>query len=499
MFFVIGYGNNSLRKNKGFYLKKDNWNDYGYVTLFRLSYVDNELIEKHIGEVKIGYKGQGQEEGVIYPQITELEDSFLELPETYFSLGQSLEFYSTLRDLDEETRIEYLNALKDIAYNTDLYQEVYEEKVLKDSLLRNLNRKTVEIQFHRIANGGADLVSYDFRYNPNYNDDKSNFIFEVIPESLPPTNIHAIIGTNGTGKTHTLKGILKDYLVGKYEFFSNAIFMSFSIFDKREDNREHLNTAINNFTYIGAVKETGDIKSAAELGEEFNKTINNILLSNDKTGNLQEALEILNIDYNFSQYRFNELINKFSNTKKSKIDVAECCNFFKNEFSKLSSGHQIILLAITQIIDLVVEKTLILIDEPETHLHPPLLSAFIRVLTKISVSKNAAAILATHSPVVLQDISKSCVSIIRRSGQAINISRPNFETFGENIGTLTEAVFGLELAETGYNKLLKNEVEKLPNYEELIERFNNELSVEAKSFVRIYINEYWKKKGEDRI
>ena len=50
-------------------------------------------------------------------------------------------------------------------------------------------------------------------------------------------------------------------------------------------------------------------------------------------------------------------------------------------FRKLSSGHKIVLLTITKLVEKVEEKTLILVDEPEAHLHPPVLSAFVRALS----------------------------------------------------------------------------------------------------------------------
>ncbi|MED4174884.1 AAA family ATPase [Halalkalibacterium halodurans] len=158
-------------------------------------------------------------------------------------------------------------------------------------------------------------------------------------------------------------------------------------------------------------------------------------------------------------------------------------------FDNLSSGHQIILLSLSKIVELIVEKTLILIDEPETHLHPPLLSAFVRAISEISIAENAVVILATHSPVVLQEVPKSCVSIIRKHGTHVKIDRPRFETFGENVGVLTEEVFGLEIPKTGFHTLLRKVVEETPDYDMVLDRFNNELSIEAKSIIRTYLNE----------
>jgi predicted ATP-dependent endonuclease of OLD family len=73
-------------------------------------------------------------------------------------------------------------------------------------------------------------------------------------------------------------------------------------------------------------------------------------------------------------------------------------------FNKLSSGHKIVLLTITRLVETVEEKTLVMLDEPESHLHPPLLSAFIRALSELLILRNGVAIIATHSPVILQEL-----------------------------------------------------------------------------------------------
>ncbi len=114
-------------------------------------------------------------------------------------------------------------------------------------------------------------------------------------------------------------------------------------------------------------------------------------------------------------------------------------------FRRLSSGHKIVLLTITRLVETVVERTIVLLDEPEAHLHTHLLAAFIRALSDLLIQQNGVAIIATHSPVVLQEVPKSCVWKLRRSGSVSKAERPEYETFGENVGILTREVFGLEV------------------------------------------------------
>jgi predicted ATP-dependent endonuclease of OLD family len=51
-----------------------------------------------------------------------------------------------------------------------------------------------------------------------------------------------------------------------------------------------------------------------------------------------------------------------------------------------------VLLTITRLVETVEERTLVLLDEPEAHLHPPLLSAFVRSLSDLLINRNGVAI-----------------------------------------------------------------------------------------------------------
>lgn len=478
MFYLTSF--RTRRSKPGFHLVSDNWNDFGFYTLYKLFYLDEDLTETEIGYIKIGYKEQ--QEG-----YTDLESNFTNLPESYFSLGQDVIFYKTLRNLGDDVRIQCLTGLHDLAYNPTLYDEVIDEEVVQTSLLRGLNRKTVTKQFRRIAHGGAVLTDYNFEFAFKNGQQNSKFSFEVTPESLPPTNIHTIIGTNGVGKTTTLKGLVDGYLDESLnEDFSNAIFISFSVFDK--NGYYESNNTRKEYYYVGVKTQESKTKSQDDLKQEFHDSIKKIL-SKKRYYYLHRMLEILNADYNLANFGLIDILEEFRDKPQNNESIETCSTLFSEIFDRLSSGHQIILLSITKIVELIVEKTLILIDEPETHLHPPLLSAFVRAISDITVAENAVAILSTHSPVVLQEVPKSCVSIIRKHGSQINIQRPRFETFGENVGVLTEEVFGLEIPRTGFHSLLRKIVAENPVYDEVLDRFNNELSLEAKSIVRTYINE----------
>jgi len=156
-------------------------------------------------------------------------------------------------------------------------------------------------------------------------------------------------------------------------------------------------------------------------------------------------------------------------------------------FKSLSSGHKIVLLTITRLVEVVEEKTLVLIDEPEAHLHPPLLSAFVRSLSNLLIDRNGVAIIATHSPVVLQEVPRTCAWMLRRTGDESIVERPECETFGENVGILTREVFRLEVTQTGFHRFLTEAVMEGGTFESLSERFNNELGAEARAILQALI------------
>lgn len=84
---------------------------------------------------------------------------------------------------------------------------------------------------------------------------------------------------------------------------------------------------------------------------------------------------------------------------------------------------------------------MILFDEPETHLHPNAVAHLFNVMNKILKEFNSFAIIATHSPIVIQEIPRKRVILLTREGNSTISSPMNFETFGENVSELTRHVF----------------------------------------------------------
>ena len=69
-------------------------------------------------------------------------------------------------------------------------------------------------------------------------------------------------------------------------------------------------------------------------------------------------------------------------------------------------------------------------------------------------------------------------------GNYSKFERPRLETFGENIGVLTNEVFGLEITESGFYKILKEILAENDTYEDALTSISNKLGIEGKSILR---------------
>ncbi|WP_373357897.1 AAA family ATPase [Acinetobacter lactucae] len=465
--------------------------------MFNFSLHDEKGKYHELGQVKIGFKGQTTQ----ISTYSTLQTYFFDLPDHYFSLGQDIEYYKKMSKLSEDTRKNILISLNDIVYQPILIEIYEDEYVLNKSLLRDISLSIIKGQYSRVLNGDPPLTEFEFKFKRKeeslYGD--LELSFDVFPNSQPSTNIHAIIGRNGVGKTTLLnqminaiisridtdKAIFVDTsyrsqpIISK-DYFSSLVSVSFSAFDPFLPLTEQSDPSKGTcYYYIGLKKpqERDTLKTIADLHLEFSSTLSRILINTGKKTRWINAIKTLESDENFELINLNQLTENYN--EKSAIGL----------ISRMSSGHAIVLLTITKLVSTVDEKTLVIIDEPESHLHPPLLSAFIRALSELLYNRNGVAIIATHSPVVLQEIPKSCVWKINRIGNITSCFRPEIETFGENVGILTREVFGLEVIKSGFHYLLKKSVESDKTFQEIIEEYDDQLGLEARTILKAMINE----------
>lgn len=442
--------------------------------------------------------------------------------DVFFSLGQDSTYYENINQLDIKVpgfRERYLAAVNDIPFRGDLLGAVLGEPVTQHSLLRTVSVSTVRDQFSRLARGDSGPVGYDLDF-PIRDDPLSPTLrCSVEPNTLPPENIRVLIGRNGAGKSTTLRHIENMLIDGARHFaveeraaqqraqLAKLVSVSFSAFDafKHLSDGESGGDKLT-YHYVGL--QCDEQAPAPPEGES--ESLNPWLLQPDPIAPLRRtrtsdeltdliidkvafcssveglsqrlsaALRIIEGDPNFAEFGITAIVDAGGPTEAIKSAL-------RPVVKPMSSGHKIVLLTLARLVETVAEKTLVLFDEPESHLHPPLLSALVRALSNLLADRNGLAIIATHSPVVLQEVPKSCVYIVENTPDGVTLSPPELETFGENVGTLTAAVFGLEVTRTGFYAMLQSVADEEADYPAALRRFENQLGAEGRAILRAMI------------
>lgn len=496
------------------YLIHIDWNDwFKFETLYSLVVVDGAGQRHDIGGVKIGSRGlQGSSVAGPNARIPAVPQSFDVLPEGFFSLGDGENYYETLNTLDVNLRREILLGLKDCAFDLDRFAEERHQSVMIDSLLRSHTDSAVRKRLHRLANGNAVLTPYAFDFvlppsAPATAAGESDSVlerpgavlkFEVKPESSPPTNVHVIIGRNGVGKSRCLKSIANTVLqiddedaprgtlnhaaTAESAQFAGLVFVSFSAFDSFDlppQVPSGIRAAQIGIRHRDLETKQVSVRTPEQLADDFAESFGKCR-TGLRADRWRSALATLDYDTLFQDLGISRLLDYAEDQwQEASIKL----------FKRLSSGHAIVLMTVTRLVELVDERTLVLLDEPEGHLHPPLLSAFIRALADLLGRRNGVALIATHSPVVLQETPAQCCWMLSRSGRESRAARPPIETFGENVSVLTREVFKLELTNTGFHTLIRQAVDSGKSYEEVVAHFRDQLGAEGRALARTMVFE----------
>lgn len=499
----ITLSGNRLPRNAGksaentIFLVRDSWNDwFQFETTFLLHFAKAGEKPEEVGLVKIGEFGlEGgpgdavTESGIRAPELPNESEG---LSEKFFSLGQDVSYYEFVASLDPETKADFLVSMRDVVADADLMAKAADEPVMNRSLMRSIPRKTIQTQFRRLLQGGDALTSFEIAYH--FGAGEGSIEFAVSPRSTPPTNVHAVIGRNGVGKSRLLD-MLATLIVAPEkangaripsvegaESIASVISVAFSAFDAygpvlppKQRDRDPW------YDYVGLKRLQDNGRSVAlkndrELLEEALEAVREIT-AGARGERLGAALATLEADPQFADFGLTTVLADESRPTALEKEL-------DHSWDKLSSGHKIVLLTTLRLVQTVDEQTLVLIDEPEAHLHPPLLSSFLRALSDLLSERNGVAIVATHSPVVLQEVPSHCVWKLSRAGWEMSATRPSRETFGENTGRLTDDVFGLEVDSTGFHKMLAELVLDHPDYDAALQALDGRLGSEGRLLLR---------------
>lgn len=122
---------------------------------------------------------------------------------------------------------------------------------------------------------------------------------------------------------------------------------------------------------------------------------------------------------------------------------------------RLSSGEIAMAGFVAQAAASIERGSLLLFDEPETHLHPNFVSEFMDLLQDLLAQTGSVALIATHSSFVVREVPRQRVSVLQlRDAEAkrdvgeptkrriVEVSRPQMQTFGASVDDISRFVFG---------------------------------------------------------
>ncbi len=451
------------------------WNDYGSRTLFYLFYYKS-VNEKHeIGPLKILYK-----EEIL--TIDHIDNNFHNLSDNYCSLGQDYDYYLKLKQYLGDNFMRVLFALKDAAFFSSIQEKFENNSVFINSLIRENYQERLLREIKHIV-FGADLKTlYQFEYNfkPCYSDASVPVKFKFERTGYLPNRIYALIGQNGTGKTQFITSLPLDLSNKKHELFTPAaplfskiIAVSYGAFDNFKVPK---NTVEFNYIYCGLKNDEGQIISEIELEEKFSNSWNDI----KRKSRIDIWINIL------SNFLDTAILNELIILDKDGVQTLNIDNLSIIR-KKMSSGQTIMLYVISEIVANIRYDSLLLYDEPETHLHPNAISQLMNTIQELIFKFQSYCIITTHSPLIIRELLSKSVYIVDKNGDVPSVRNIEIESYGENLGVLNDIVFGNREIPKFYKNTISDLIDKGLSYEAIINLLESDqvpLSLSLKIYIK---------------
>lgn len=515
-----------------FALKRSNWDDYGFKIFYQLYRRSDERADDPdlIGSLRILFSGGWENNQMA------IEEDFDALPPTACSVANSLDYYERISALPSEEREWLMESLNDLAANPYLRNEAenfehYHKSLFRDvedvdgfledasAILRSDFSQLPDLSepFTFQVSGWNDPIKFNFDGpDDEWGQWQSERMGTRGPRVVLPRRVAVIIGRNGSGKSTLLSRLARVAFakpsdrksddmqalgeISPPEFgFTRIISISYSAFDSFQipglDDSERLQISrdIENssgrFIFCGlrdiaaelsSSDETSEaeeperrssthLKNLSDLAKEFQALLA-IINEKDRISVFQDGLDVILADASFGDIEERTVADLVGdNAAKA--------------FMSWSTGHKIAIHVLASITAHCQRKSIVLFDEPETHLHPPLIAALMRAVRIVLERTNAFCVVATHSPVILQETLARHVYIVERDGDIVSVRQPQMETFAESIGSLTYDSFGLTAEATYFSKTLKRLVSSADEPSDLDPLFPIGLSAQAEAFV----------------
>lgn len=509
---------------------RGNFNDFGYITKVKIRITTLQrdlLLEGFFGNPNLSYSENGK---YYLNNLTETQQYTYEEIIKSNKNNDNLIFFTMLKDLGNyrslvesfgpEIATDICVALNDVTIekqgkeNKSLRALMINSDVFNKSFIRNTESFIAFKNAYSILQGldkeNSNIISNNISID--FKDDLPSINFNFLHESELPRRVSLIIGENGVGKSRILNRIISESIKGGGGIFTlsdDKIKERISInrilaftptnesrvslpSDKSKRNRMWYKNFLMNRTSRRRVGDsTNDIIVTLIRTDEviLNKKRFDIFIETiSKVHNFENiVLPLTNNNLKFVSLKdignFGEeaSLSIFSSIKP----LADPLRLIDGKAYELSSGEISFIRFCAQACTYIENGSLLLLDEPETHLHPNFISSFFSLLDYLLKKTHSIAIIATHSVYFVREVFKEQVTVIKRNdNQSIEYLKPRINTFGADIGTISYFVFGEDEPSQTLDEVKGNILNKYTSWEVVYNKFKDDLSINTLTSIR---------------
>lgn len=511
--------------------QSNNWNDFGYYinASYKLCLADDQTTLE--GELLVGFlpmainESDAETIGKEHWDLLGSIDGALK----YKASGSEFVFFTHFPNLQEYRKVvltlgvevakNLLKSLNNVLLSENfsshkgLYKKVLESKVFSRAFMR---RSESFFAYHNAGSilSGVEFENYDaisnsfnleFKLDGFENNHKVSFCFDS--KALIPSRINVLIGKNGLGKSQSLNKLCRA-LLKRTEPGSTKVYTNYGLQKAPMINRlialvcpgetsstfpgEYANRQTLFYRKIELSKSSGN----NSLGVLFERLLrsDNYINKSYRVDIFKDALfTVVDIKSlylkassdNFIPVRSLHYLDGFTEQDLKVAEQVRKCSEavvkLGDEYYPLSSGQKAFFDFALRCCLYIENGTLIVLDEPETHLHPNFIGEFVELLDYILEHTGSFAIIATHSPYLVREVGRQQVHVFSSErderSDYINISNPRLRTFGSDVESISQFVFNEDIDNRLTDKIFKKRGEK--SFEELVDELSDEVSLGA--------------------
>lgn len=407
------------------------WDDFGYKTKYDLTINNSRISLKIINE--------SDEKNTTLCPLDKIQD----FDHVYMVFFESLDDVNIFNNLVKnkgkrkkifqkckfaDAMVEELKLLEGANDSTEVPQEIedivhcYNYSITRFGETRNYIDKLLKTHQSQNIKFTHNEIEYKFNFKDLFNYNNRTIAF---------------IGKNGSRKSTLLKELYYSYSTNKGYDSAESYEANFQI------DKNGFNQSKSLFIQFGLFD---DVESQAK-NYEFH------ISSMIKEANIelmQESCSSHNYEYKGEDYQdiFSTYFSFSDKIRFSKDKII-------TDFSVLSTGEKYCVTFFLSLLNEIGQNSLIFIDELEVSQHPNQIIQMQQFLNWLLEETKSYAILATHSPYLIQNIPVCMVREVTYKSGSYYLSTIPFETFGMSYDKIANYVFNVDLQEKPFVGLIE--------------------------------------------